>query len=195
MVHRLLAAGTPPNFLLGELPTADVAAMEAAGIYVADHQHSTPLMVAVRQLNADVAVELLEGGAAVRPPPWEGSSGSPRGRSPAARNRPLLLQLLDATAAAAAQAAVAAAGPTPMAAPGPAELPSSAVDPSDTASQADGAGGKPGAATTAAASAAGTAAVLDTSCRLLRALLEHGADPLEQDPTTSRQPTTFLSGE
>ncbi|PRW58444.1 hypothetical protein C2E21_3136 [Chlorella sorokiniana] len=36
-------------------------------------------------------------------------------------------------------------------------------------------------------------AVLGTSRRLLEALLAHGADPLEQDPTTSRQPTTFLS--
>lgn len=192
LVRCLLAGGAPPNFRLSELPQADVAAMEAGGIHLTGYQHMTPLMVAVQQLNADVATALLEGGAAVRPEPPAGGSGSPSGRAGRAHRRPLLLQLLDATAAAAADAAAAAAGPAPAQARDPAGGHTAAAAPAGSGSMAAAASGEPDMA---AAASAGSEAVLDASCRLLAALLAHGADPLEQDPTTSRQPTTFLSGE
>ncbi|KAI7844567.1 hypothetical protein COHA_001925 [Chlorella ohadii] len=164
--------------------------MEAGGIHLTGYQHMTPLMVAVQQLNADVATALLEGGAAVRPEPPAGGSGSPSGRAGRAHRRPLLLQLLDATAAAAADAAAAAAGPAPAQARDPAGGHTAAAAPAGSGSMAAAASGEPDMA---AAASAGSEAVLDASCRLLAALLAHGADPLEQDPTTSRQPTTFLS--
>lgn len=157
---------------------------------LARYQHMTPLMVAVRQLSADVAAELLQAGAATQ----ADAAATASGRSRAARCRPILLQLLDATAEAAAQAAAAAAGPgpelNPAGGPGPAAAPAAC----DTRSMSGGAGSA-AAASTAAAAAAGSAAVLDASRAVLAVLLAHGADPLEQDQTTSRQPTTFMSGE
>lgn len=201
LVRRLLTAGAPCDFRFGDLPESCAAVLEASGISLAGCQHMTPLMAAVRQLSTDVALLLLEAGAAVQPAPPDddGSRGSSRNCSSSSLSssvagRPLLLLLLDAAAGAAAEAAAAAAAPAPGATPGAAADASPAGSAIASGSDHSSLAGASSSGFEAISTTGGSAAVLDASCRLLEALLAHGADPLEQDPTAAHRPTTFLSG-
>lgn len=184
LVRRLLDLGAPPNFCGVDVPLRCAAALAAAGIPVSGSEHLTPLMLAVQQLDAPCVELLLSHGAALEPGPQVGGG--------TAYCRPLLLQLLDAiagaasgTAAAAATAAGAAAAPTPSAAVSGSSSDSgsgSITAACSSGSEAAGGGGKQPSAPNA---------VLAAARSVLEVLLQHGADPFEQDP---HRPTNFLSG-
>ncbi|PRW61466.1 hypothetical protein C2E21_0666 [Chlorella sorokiniana] len=183
LVRRLLALGAPPNFCGVDVSLRCAAALTAAGIPVAGSEHLTPLMLAVQQLDATSAALLLSHGAALRPGPEVGGG--------AAYCRPLLLQLVDALAGAAAGAAAAAAA---------VHAPSAAVSGSSSDS---GSGSITAACSSGSEGAAGGGGggggrpqpadpsnVLAAARSVLEALLQHGADPLEQDP---HRPANFLT--
>ena len=177
LVRRLLDLGAPPNFCGVDIPLRCAAVLAAAGIPVSGSEHLTPLMLAVQQLDATTADLLLSHGAALQPEPAAGGS--------AAYCRPLLLQLLDAMAGAAAGAAAAAAA---------APVPSAAVSgsSSDSGSGSITAACSSGSEQGAGAQPAVPPAVLAKARSMLEVLLQHGADPFEQDP---HRPSNFLTGE
>ncbi len=181
LVRRLLDLGAPPNFCGVDVPLRCAAALAAAGIPVSGSEHLTPLMLAVQQLDAPCVELLLSHGAALQPGPQVGGG--------TAYCRPLLLQLLDAiagaTAGTEAAAATATAAPTPSAAVSGSSSDSgsgSITAACSSGSEAAGGGGKQPSAPNA---------VLAAARSVLEVLLQHGADPFEQDP---HRPTNFLSG-
>ena len=66
IVAHLLASGAPPQFLVSELPPSDAVALGAAGISADGVGHWSPLVIAVRQNNLEVAQLLLQRGASAQ---------------------------------------------------------------------------------------------------------------------------------
>ena len=181
VASRMLAAGAPPRFVVGNLPAADRVALEAAGISPTGCGHYSPLVIAVRQHNLEAAHLLLHHGAGVHAPDGQplllhlhSAAGGSAGGSPAScsTSAATLREQLAATASSCSSnsAACGGGGGVPAGA---------------------GAGATPCSSSSRCSDGVARAVDMESRLRLLHLLLHHGVDPLHTSLDGSR---CFLTG-
>jgi hypothetical protein len=177
IAEHLLESGAPPQFLVSELPGSDAVALGAAGISADGVGHWSPLVIAVRQNNPEVAQLLLQRGASAQV---------------TIAGMPLLLHFYEAAPPVPLPSGSSGGGGGAGDGAGGGSA-SGGAGPSSSSSQGGASSSQGGGGGGSASDVLALIQQLDERLRLLALMMRHGADPCQ--PSLATPQHNFLTGE